>query len=157
MRENRYPPDRQYAENKQLVTLLNIEYAYQWLIQARKQYPDHADIWHLRFHWQRERDIILSQLNRGEYRFSPLQIIKKASGETLALWSSRDALVLKMLTSLLETRLPVHPLCEHVKGHGGGRQSTLRVDHHLKAHGTPFVFRTDRGYRQNSVVYLPRA
>ncbi|HFD2064202.1 TPA: reverse transcriptase domain-containing protein [Serratia marcescens] len=125
----------------------HLKQAYQWLINARKNYPDDADIWDLRFHWQREQDEILSAVNGGEYRFSPLQIIKKASGESIALWSSRDALVLKMLTGALETRLPVHPLCEHIKEHGGGRQSTLRVDRHLKTHGTRTVFRTDiKGY-----------
>ncbi|ELT4326226.1 transposase [Salmonella enterica] len=86
-------------------------------------------------------------MNSGNYRFSPLQIIKKASGESIALWNSRDALVLKMLTSVLTGQLPVHPLCEHIKGHGGGRQSALRVHHHLITHSTPFVFRTDiKGY-----------
>ena len=52
-----------------------------------------------------------------------------------------------MLTGVLEPRLPVHPLCEHIKGHGGGKQSTLRVHHHLRHNSTPFVFRTDiKGY-----------
>lgn len=134
-------------DNKTPFTPTHLKQAWQWLINARKHYPDNADIWHLRFNGQREQDEILSAINGGEYRLSPLQIIKKASGESIALWSSRDALVLKMLTGVLETQLPVHPLCEHIKGHGGGRQSTGRVDRHLKAHGTPYVFRTDiKGY-----------
>lgn len=59
----------------------------------------------------------------------------------------RHALVLKMLTALLEKQLPVHPWCEHVRGLGGGRLSTLRVDRHLREQGAPFVCRTDiRGY-----------
>lgn len=56
--------------------------------------------------------------------FSPLLVVKKAYGETVALWSSRDALVIKMLTGVLEKQLPVHPLCEHIRDHAGGRQST---------------------------------
>ncbi|EDV8901038.1 hypothetical protein BGD62_003659 [Salmonella enterica] len=52
-----------------------------------------------------------------------------------------------MLTTVLEKQLPVHPRCEHVRGHGGGRQSTLRVDRHLREQSPAFVFRTDiRGY-----------
>lgn len=143
-RKNKTPPTK---DNKNPFTPTHLKQAYQWLINARKHYPDDADIWDLRFHWQREQDEILSAVNGGEYRLSPLQIIKKASGESIALWSSRDALVLKMLTGVLETRLPVHPRCEHIKGHGGGRQSTGRVDRHLKTHGTRYVFRTDiKGY-----------
>ncbi len=128
-------------------TTSHIENAYQWLIRQRKHYPDNADIWHLRFHWRRERELILSSVNKGEYRFSPLQIVKKASGESVALWSSADALVIKMLTDHLTPRLPVHRLCEHVKGNGGGQQSKRRVDRYLKDNATPFVFRTDiKGY-----------
>ncbi|HFT7668213.1 TPA: reverse transcriptase domain-containing protein [Serratia marcescens] len=128
-------------------TTAQIDAAYQWLIKQRQHYPDNADIWHLRFHWLREREEILSSLNRGEYRFSPLHLIQKTNGESLALWTSRDALVLKMLTAVLTPLLPVHPLCEHVRGHGGGRQSTRRVHHHLRDNPAPFVFRTDiRGY-----------
>ncbi|MCW2456356.1 UNVERIFIED_ORG: retron-type reverse transcriptase [Rahnella aquatilis] len=54
-----------------------------------------------------------------------------------------------MLTGVLEPRFPAHPLCEHIKGKGreGGKQSTLRVHHHIRHHNTPFVFRTDiKGY-----------
>ncbi len=126
---------------------MHIDNAYQWLIQQRRHYPDNADIWDLRFHWARERGRILASVNSGHYVFSPLQVVKKASGDTVALWSSRDALVIKMLTGILEKQLPVHRLCEHVKGHGGGRQSTAGVDRHLRAHRSPFVFRTDiKGY-----------
>lgn len=147
MKKRKTNKNRQHKNNNNPFTAQNIESAYQWLNQQRKSYPDNADIWHLRFHWQRERKFILSELNKGEYHFSPLQIIKKSTGETIALWSSRDALVLKMLTRILTPSLPVHPLCEHVKGNGGGRQSALRIHHHLRRRATPFVFRTDiKGY-----------
>ncbi|WP_436883523.1 reverse transcriptase domain-containing protein [Enterobacter asburiae] len=52
-----------------------------------------------------------------------------------------------MLSGVLSPQLPVHPLCEHVKGNGGGQQSTRRVDRYLRENNTPFVFRTDiKGY-----------
>ncbi|WP_261280978.1 reverse transcriptase domain-containing protein [Serratia marcescens] len=52
-----------------------------------------------------------------------------------------------MLTAALTPLLPVHPLCEHVRGHGGGRRSTQRVHHYLRDTGAGFVFRTDiKGY-----------
>lgn len=131
-------------------TPAHIENAYQWLTRQRSHYPDNADIWDLRFRWPQAQERILSAVNTRTYVLSPLQIVKKASGESVALWSSSDALVLKMLTEMLETQLPVHPLCEHVRGHGGGRQSAIRVDRHLRARRTPFVFRTDiKGYYAN--------
>nr|WP_272662723.1 reverse transcriptase domain-containing protein [Providencia sp. PROV111] len=55
-----------------------------------------------------------------------------------------------MVTLVLETRLPVHPACEHIKGHGGGQQSVHRLDRMLQNGGTPFVCRTDiQGYYQH--------
>ncbi|HCR2979768.1 TPA: transposase [Serratia marcescens] len=141
------PPDNRNNGHAPPFTTAQIDAAYQWLIKQRQHYPDNADIWHLRFHWKHEREALLLAVNSGRYRFSPLQIIKKTNGESLALWTSRDALVLKMLTGALTPLLPVHPLCEHIKGHGGGRHSTQRVHHHLCDTTTPFVFRTDiKGY-----------
>ncbi|HGM5308652.1 TPA: reverse transcriptase domain-containing protein [Serratia marcescens] len=141
------PPHHRSAQSVPYFTPAHIENAYQWLIRQRCDYPDNADIWDLRFHWPQMQARILSAVNTRSYVLSPLQIVKKASGESVALWSSSDALVLKMLTGILETQLPVHPLCEHVRGHGGGRQSALRVDRHLRERQAPFVFRTDiKGY-----------
>ncbi len=75
-----------------------IDQAFQWVCAQRRNYPDNADIWHLRFHWQSERARILQSLSDGNYDFAPLQSITKADGTNIHLWRSRDALVLKALT-----------------------------------------------------------
>ncbi len=31
-----------------------LESAYAWLWKRRRNYPDHADVWNFRRHWQRE-------------------------------------------------------------------------------------------------------
>lgn len=65
----------------------------------------------------------------------------------MAIWSAADALVLKCLALALENVLPVSNLCEHVRGHGGGKASVLSAHRHLTAGRYPFVCRTDiRGY-----------
>lgn len=124
--------------------------AWRWLCRSRRHYPPNADIWHLRFHRQTEIPALLQALHLGEYRLSPLQIIAKFDGTRQAIWSAKDALVLKIVTLVLETRLPVHPACEHIKGHGGGQQSVRRLDMVLQTGETPFVCRTDiQGYYQH--------
>ena len=63
----------------------HIDEAYQWLCKQRRNHPNNADIWHLRFHWQAERVGILQSLQRGDYFFAPLQRITKADGTVIHL------------------------------------------------------------------------
>jgi RNA-directed DNA polymerase len=64
-------------------------------------------------------DSQLQTLNQQNYTFLPLSVITKADGESIHLWSSQDALVLKMLAMALPDTLSLSPLCTHSKGHGG--------------------------------------
>ena len=59
-----------------------------------------------------------------------MQTVTRADGETLALWSAADALVLKMMTGALAV-LPVHRTCSHVKGHGGHKAAVRRGQRRL--------------------------
>jgi RNA-directed DNA polymerase len=119
----------------------HIDEAYQWLCTRRRYYPDNADIWHLRFHWQAERTRILKSLSDGRYDLTPLQVITMADGTIIHLWCSPDALVLKALTLAITPILPISCRCTHVKGHGGLKYAVRDVQNHLAAND--FVMRTD--------------
>ncbi|MBA6293634.1 hypothetical protein H4J58_17680 [Colwellia sp. MB3u-70] len=93
--------------------------AYSWLCKQRVNFPANADIWHLRFHWHRIRQELLKKLNKQNYTFLPLSVVTKADGESIHVWSSQDALVLKMLAMALADALALSPHCTHIKGHGG--------------------------------------
>ena len=124
--------------------------AYHWLCDRRKHYPPNADIWHLRHHKQRELANIIEELSTNRYTINPLTLVTKANGEQIALWSARDALVIKMLTQILKTVLPVHAKCEHVAGHSGGKRSLRHVDEQMRSGRYQFVCRTDiKGYYAN--------
>jgi RNA-directed DNA polymerase len=73
-----------------------LDTAYSWLRKQRANFPANADIWHLRFHWHTIRGELLQTLNSQDYIFLPLSVVTKADGESIHLWSSQDALVLKM-------------------------------------------------------------
>ncbi len=93
--------------------------AYHWLCKQRRNYPINSDIWHLRFHWESEKLNLIKDLNSGCYQFSPLQQIDKKNGQTIHLLSSRDALVLNLLTLNLSKQLPISAKCTHIKSHCG--------------------------------------
>jgi RNA-directed DNA polymerase len=122
-------------------TETQLDAAYTWLCQRRRHYPVHADVWHLRFHWAREKAYLLKLLNTQRYQFEPLQVVQRADGEVLHLWSARDALVLKALSLLLAEVLPVSSACTHVKGHGGLKATVRKVYDELPNYR--FVLRTD--------------
>ena len=117
------------------------EMAYQWLCKQRCNYPANSDIWHLRFNWQNEKFKLIKDLLSGCYQFSSLQSIIKKNGQIIHLWSSRDALVLKLLTLHLTSVLPVSELCTHVKSHGGLKATINQV--HAQYAEYKYVIRTD--------------
>lgn len=116
----------------------------------RKGFPDHCDIWHIRFHWDAIKPQLLTELNQGRYRLSAMQLIEKKNGERLALWSAQDAIVLHALCQYLSPIVPLHTRCEHIQGHGGGKRSIVKLHQHIQTRRTSFVLRTDiRGYYAN--------
>ena len=58
---------------------------------------------------------------RGSYQFSTQKRIRLLSGETIHLWSASDALLIKVITGLIQERLQpaLSQSCYHVKGNGG--------------------------------------
>ena len=65
-----------------LVTLLeditadcSLDAAYEWLCNRRKDYPEYADVWSLRFDWPDEEARIQHDLLSECYRFEPLAVV----------------------------------------------------------------------------------
>lgn len=126
-----------------------LDEAWSWLCRSRENAPDHADIWALRHRWSQTRDALLAQLLSGVYRLTPMLITARGrkKKEALALWSARDALVLKWVALIIAPQLDIPARCEHVKGHGGGPSSVARMTRSLVQHRWGWVCRTDvRGY-----------
>jgi hypothetical protein len=103
--------------------------AYTWLKKSRKHYPSSSDIWDFRREWNVRSGELIRSFLLGSYRLDVQKKITLFTGETIALWSSRDALVLKVLTVLLQKWLnPVlSKTCYHLKGHGGMKRAVNEV------------------------------
>jgi len=133
--------------------LLNNETLQQsvaWLCASRKKFPANSDIWDFRFHYQQERQSIKWQISHRRYRFKPMLVINKADDSQAAIWSSRDAMVLKCLTLVCQNILPCHRLCTHIAGHGGHKYTVQKTHDYLKGGHYPYVCKTDiKGYYAN--------
>jgi len=57
----------------------------------------------------------------GSYKFDVQKKVTLSCGETIAMWSSKDSLIIKVLTGILQNRLDpwLSESCYHLKGHGG--------------------------------------
>ena len=82
-------PPTQFTETQ-------LDEAFAWLCHRRRNYPDHADVLYLRFHWVRERVHLFEQLRNRRYQLSPLQRLQKTNGEVIHLWSASDAQALNI-------------------------------------------------------------
>jgi RNA-directed DNA polymerase len=128
-------------DTQHVFTETTLDTAYSWLCKQRRNFPANADIWHLRFHWHTIRGELLQTLNKQDYTLLPLSVVTKADGETLHLWSSQDALVLKMLAMALPAALALSPHCTHIKGHGGLKATVSAL--HAALPDYRYVMKTD--------------
>ncbi len=119
------------------------------MCKQRRNFPANADIWHLRFHWHTIRGELLQKLNKQDYTLLPLSVVTKADGESIHLWSSQDALVLKMLAMALPEALALSSLCTHIKGHGG-LKATVN-DLHAALPDYRYVMKTDVRHYYESI------
>lgn len=127
---------------QQIVTDENLEAAFVWLCQQRKDYSHNDDVWRVRQDWPNIKDRLRRELLAGCYRFSALRRVHGDEGD-LDIWTALDALVLKaialVLTQYLAPRLSTQ--CHHLAGNGGAKAAVRRVTENLA--GNKFVFRTD--------------
>ena len=118
-----------------------------WLRTQRKHAPANADVWHLRFHWPSREAALYRQVTHGDYRLQPVQIVTTRNGPSQAMWCAENALVLKWVALHLQSLLPQHPACTHLKGHGGWQGCVRQLTQQYLSGEYRFFCRTDiRGY-----------
>ncbi len=95
--------------------------AYQWLCKSRKNHPPDSDIWSLQWTWNSQSEVVVESFSTGNYHFDVQTKLTLSCGETIALWSSQDALIIKVLTAIIQEKLKpfLSKTCYHLKGHGG--------------------------------------
>ena len=79
--------------------------AYNWLCKSRKNHPPDSDIWNFKRTWHNQAEVIIEAFSCGIYQFDVQAKITLSCGETIALWSSKDALIIKVLTGIIQEKL----------------------------------------------------
>ncbi len=74
-----------------------IDTAYEWLCKRRKDYSHNYEVWDICFRWAEFTPYLQKTLLRGEYTIS-LQIVIMTPERRTELWSTKDALVLKVIS-----------------------------------------------------------
>ena len=123
-----------------------IDQAFLWVCLKRKEHSHNNDVWNLRRHWQTVKPDLQKQLLDGTYQFSPQQEIRFDT-ETIELWASLDALVLKAVTLVLTRHLKPHisNQCGSCQREWRWKEAVRQITRHLKENS--FVFRSDvKGY-----------
>jgi hypothetical protein len=94
---------------------------YRWLCKIRKNHPPDSDIWSLKHTWHSQAEAMMESFRTGDHQFDVQTKIILSCGETIALWSSKDALIIKVLTGIVQEKLKpfLAKTCYHLKGHGG--------------------------------------
>lgn len=95
--------------------------AYHWLCLKRGRHPSSSDVWDFRSNGNEIKGFVIKDFAKGFYTFSLQKKIRLSTGEIIAMWSSGDALVIKVLTGIIQEKLKPCLLktCYHLKGHGG--------------------------------------
>ena len=95
--------------------------AYEWLCLRRCKHPPSSDVWDFRRNWNEIKEFVIEDFTKGTYKLSVQKKLTLSCGDTIAIWSSRDALVIKVLTAIIQEALKPYlsKTCYHLKGHGG--------------------------------------
>ena len=120
----------------------NLQQAYEWLCNQRKDAGDNSDVWRVRQQWLLIKPQLRTDLCAGTYQLIPVRRVHGQT-DTLECWSALDALVLKATALVLTPYLAPHlaPTCFHVAGHGGAKAAVRAVVENLKTN--TFVFRSN--------------
>ena len=79
--------------------------AYEWLCLKRSKHPPSSDVWDFRRNWNEIKEFVIEDFTKGTYKLSVQKKLTLSCGDTIAIWSSRDALVIKVLTAIIQEAL----------------------------------------------------
>jgi hypothetical protein len=97
-----------------------LEEAFEHVSAARKDNHHNSDIWHVRANWKEYKEKIRTQILSGTYRLDLVNVYKDSEGEIYSRWSSKDAIVLKAISIVIDREvIEKTGQVYHLRGEGG--------------------------------------
>jgi RNA-directed DNA polymerase len=136
---------------EKIISLQNLDNAFNILSRQRKYYSAHDDIWDLRYNRSSYKQQIITKIKVGIFHFDPVMEYE-AKNEICYKRTARDALVLKARSVVLNEYLTFKlGKVYHLKGHGGIYHAIRHVKDSLAK--SKFVFKTDIKSYYKSINY----
>ena len=121
-----------------------LDTAYAWLQANRLNSHPNNPFWSLSLNWPSIRESLRTQLQAGNYHFSPVTQLQLQNGESVSYWDPLDSIVLKamtvILTPLLNDTMNLTAATQ-LKGHGGLKTAVKKTQ--LLSQNNKFVLKTD--------------
>ncbi len=129
----------------------NLQTAYQWLCEQTTDSHPNNDVWDYRLNWPTRKATVRERLLSGQFEFETVRLVEveneQGQLERREVRSAQDRLVIRALTQVLQTVLPISKACTHVKGHGGLKQAVRETQAYFAEHPAHFVMKSDvKGY-----------
>ncbi len=129
----------------------NLQTAYQWLCEQTTDSHPNNDVWNYRLNWPTRKAFVRERLLSGQFEFDTVRLVEveneQGQLERREVRSAQDRLVIRALTQVLQTVLPISKACTHVKGHGGLKQAVRETQAYFAEHPAHFVMKSDvKGY-----------
>jgi hypothetical protein len=125
------PNAAHYPSNlmSRIVSNAVLEAAFAAVVKSRELDSHNSDIWWLRRHWGKQKEVLRECLLIDTYQLSPLMVLGSREGPRLTRWTAIDTVVLKAITLVLTEAIQPKSdsRCHHLKGNGGLKRGVNRV------------------------------
>ncbi len=126
---------------KQIISHKNLDSAFSWLKNARKNYPSSSDIWEFRRNWEFAKTNIANALLNNKYKFSCIDKIVCHNKKSINMFCSSDALVLRAIAQVLNKHLNHKLTCCHLANKGGIKGAVRKINQNITEY--KYIFKTD--------------
>lgn len=116
--------------------------AFEYIYASRKEDSHNSDIWQVRANWIRYKNQIQSDLLGGNYQLLPVDVYANDKGERYSRWSSKDAIVLKAISIVIDREvLQKTGRVHHLKGQSVSKGAVRNISKQVT--GYRYVVKSD--------------
>ncbi|HEW97949.1 MAG: hypothetical protein DRR16_16605 [Candidatus Parabeggiatoa sp. nov. 3] len=130
---------------------VNLQTAFEWLSQQTTDSHPNNDVWDYRLNWPTRKAQLRESVLCGQFEFETVRLVEveneQGQLERREVRCAEERLVIRALTQVLQSVLPISKACTAVKGHGSLKQAVRETQAYFAEHPAHFVMKSDvKGY-----------